>query len=1587
MEWRETSGHWPRVFTADRATGFISEECDKRLSRIAGITITPYAPHNFAIESQHRRVKTYCRHIVSEWVSAAIQFTPQMVISEAINRANTSIVSDTEYSPQMLRELPFAELAEICAKRHRARIARLLVHPVPQGGRHWSIKLHDPIRFYSENEGWAHTGRVIECSPGSSQIKIAYEDSRKHHRIKTMHRAWCIPEPECVDMCIGDIKAIPPPPLDPEVVVEIEDEEHRGNLGPSHPTPLQHSDDSLEFNAGTGFKLQAGVYATGKGFLMLLSHYATTAGPLADAKDNTLTRGLIVAITIARNAGERDAILARFATTDGPRFAARLQILSNAAGMCVQHTWNTGNKDCISPTISTPEIPSGHTLITWYFINCPVCKAGAQSGPHMFCRLKGKGTRLRFAEWWLRSLDQTPFCIPVDVTEGVISEDQIVIGEDQIPEEAAPRGRTPCGFPGCTRRCNGGNPFCHAHRAAAAPVGAPVPPPNPAPAPAPVPAPKAHLPPAAAPPPQVPAAQAAAAPLPAAAPAVVAAPPGPLPALPPGAAPLPKAASPATGNPHASGSGNATPVRGTPRRRAPSTPMDFFGTPRSRTSEATDPIAEAAQPAAGTGAISSASARRIPTAARNLPKKAADVPIPQSPEPEMRGNAFKQNWSSPSAKAEPSIAGEPAPEEDPSISRKIAFKRLNTTASPFENGPKKSLARAGPTTDAPPYHHHSWPGSQPHASRMPSPDITDKEIREASAGELREACDALGVPRCRGLNDNAFDMRENLRAYVDGIRTSSDPLPPPQPPDESFARRLNEEFPDPEPMEQDPPPAEPMDSEAGGEQGPISALCPEWQYLPLGALSASLRQEPWAAYNTSPVLPPCDDHVTADLWMIMAEDDQRIRIYLDPWEESGSTSIPVTSAFARRHDKAFKRARTKEFAKFHDEHGKPTCYVVRPRRGGDYVLESFFAYTLKLEEAGGPSSESVRSAHKTPPEEFKLNKGDGKPPAAPRIAPSARAREARARWCVCGNSENDDKLIPKDSPVVGKTGQRMIIFLCVQMRWTIDVWDVQGAYLLTTVSRRGLCVRPPKELSRDMQWRDTDILEITSAQYGICDSGRAWYFCCANWLKKIPGITQILSDPCVYVYNKDGALHGALGINVDDVIHGGTAVFRSDVMDPFSKRFQIGTRKRATDEGGALYCGCRVQQDEKSHEATVDQEAYIESMSTPMRSLKSDDGEFGIRQAGRRETSPLTAAEVDLIRGPLGELMWATSQTCPQYSYICNRISQEVHIATIGTARKLDAAIRSLKSNPEKLHFRRLPSGITGATALVASDASLKQEPGLFSQLGFLGMICTRPPCSFADPSAPRTDDAMFTQWVTDPATIRVNLISWGSKRSPRVVSGTFGAETLGLARGCSESQYLQTFLFELTGVRSLPQNRSDGRSTTTSLLSITKQPDEPNLRADIESIRRMVSRSYASFEVDESPYAPDFRPTPLYRIRSYPTCGVRWVPTEEMSADGLTKETDEVKAAIVRVMRGSTGLLPPVTDREMSAQRSAQRKLVDESNAKIQARFGFSSDERERPHYSDAALHVPISSIENDRQREHEAFLMCLIHDDPNFF
>ena len=455
----------------------------------------------------------------------------------------------------------------------------------------------------------------------------------------------------------------------------------------------------------------------------------------------------------------------------------------------------------------------------------------------------------------------------------------------------------------------------------------------------------------------------------------------------------------------------------------------------------------------------------------------------------------------------------------------------------------------------------------------------------------------------------------------------------------------------------------------------------------------------------------------------------------------------------------------------------------------------------------------------------------------------------KARWCLQGHLDPDlsAKALAGDlqSPTLSQVGRSMLFQLIASHRWNLMLGDIKGAFLSSgelPQKYRPLYARLP---AGGIPGVPPDaLIEVIGHVYGLNDAPSAWHKTLHEALIAV-GFEQSQFDPCLYFMREHDRLVGAYGVHVDDCATGGEGAKYSRALEDLKKRFEF--RKWRIHDGD--FCGSRYVQCPKDFCITMTQEKFTEKLR-PLRLS---------RQRMLSKESLLEPDEVKCLRPINGGLNWLSTQSRPDLSSQVSFSQQAFPTPAVADAVLANNAIRRAKQHAQlPLVFPAIDP--TQLAIMCHADAAYANGRDGATQAGYM--------ISFTDASI---DKGMVAPWV--PA-------FWRSHRLPRVVNSTLSAEAQSMTAATGMAEWMTLMLSEaLDGKTFLRSCWSGGSKRACIVLTDCKSLydhltsksaptlDDKRTALDVVIIRESIVRLGAS---------------------------LRWIPTDRMLADALTKESPE---------------------------------------------------------------------------------------------
>ena len=501
----------------------------------------------------------------------------------------------------------------------------------------------------------------------------------------------------------------------------------------------------------------------------------------------------------------------------------------------------------------------------------------------------------------------------------------------------------------------------------------------------------------------------------------------------------------------------------------------------------------------------------------------------------------------------------------------------------------------------------------------------------------------------------------------------------------------------------------------------------------------------------------------------------------------------------------------------------------------------------------------------------------------------------KARWCLLGHRDPDLSTKALEgalqSPTISQVSRSMLFQTIASNKWTLSLGDIKGAFLAAgplAERFRPLYARLPPGGIPGVP--SDALIEVTGHVYGLNDSPSAWQQKLHKVLLSV-GFQVSRFDACLYhLRDKKGCLVGIYGVHVDDCATGGQGPVFEKAMEELKRQFEF--RKWRTLDGD--FCGARYTQDPQSFAITMSQSKYAQTLR-PLHLSRS-------RCADR--TAPLDEKEVSCLRAINGSLNWISSQSRPDLSTQVSFSQQSFPIPTIGDALAANNAIRRAKQHAElSVVYRPIP--LQDMAIVCHSDAAYANAKGGATQAGYV--------LGFTHKDLEHGKTCAWT-----PA-------YWKSHRLPRVVNSTLSAEAQSMSGASSMCEWLSLLLAEIR----------DGPCCAQSMWDVPQRP--PCI---------LITDCKSLFDHLKSPSAPslDDRRTSIDIViiregAKRMSASIRWIPTDRMLADGMTKESADALDLLRACMKSGKYQVSPEKDvLEWRATERNRRKDIARRRSEFSA-------------------------------------------------
>ena len=473
--------------------------------------------------------------------------------------------------------------------------------------------------------------------------------------------------------------------------------------------------------------------------------------------------------------------------------------------------------------------------------------------------------------------------------------------------------------------------------------------------------------------------------------------------------------------------------------------------------------------------------------------------------------------------------------------------------------------------------------------------------------------------------------------------------------------------------------------------------------------------------------------------------------------------------------------------------------------------------------------------------------------------------DVKGRWCLQGHLDPDLDVKAMEgklkSPTLSQLGRMLIMQILASQNWSLQLGDIKGAFLeadpLEDRFRPLFAHQPPGGIPGIPS---DAVIEILGNLYGQNDAPSAWFRTFDTEIQKL-GWKPSCFDPCLYTLRDDSAgLCGILGVHVDDCAVGGAGLKFEQSIDLLKKRFPF--RKWRVKSGE--FCGAFYKQD---HDGTI--HMSMQAFADKLRPANLN--------RGSNPDAPLEPHQVKVLRAINGGLNWLSTQSRPDLAAQTSLSQQAFPTPRVRHLKQASNVVRRAKQHADlDITFKPIP--LSELSLVCHSDAAFANV-GTHTQAGFIIAFTQR-----------SLNDGKLCVW---------NPVTWKSYKLPRAVSSTLGAESQAMSTATGTVEWLSLLLAETL----------DGSFDVRSYHQVlSKRP--PIVVTDCKSL-------YDHLVSPSSPTSVEDRRTSIDiviirdSLKSM-AAQIRWVPTDRMLADSLTKDAGDPIDLLRSCIRSSQYQISP---------------------------------------------------------------------------
>ncbi|CAE6950806.1 RE1 [Symbiodinium sp. CCMP2592] len=356
--------------------------------------------------------------------------------------------------------------------------------------------------------------------------------------------------------------------------------------------------------------------------------------------------------------------------------------------------------------------------------------------------------------------------------------------------------------------------------------------------------------------------------------------------------------------------------------------------------------------------------------------------------------------------------------------------------------------------------------------------------------------------------------------------------------------------------------------------------------------------------------------------------------------------------------------------------------------------------------------------------------------------------KAKARIVILGYSDPNLLEASTVSPAMSRLSRQLLLNMAAVCKWDILCGDVKSAFLQakSPQEKRGVFATPVPELSKALNLREGQAVQLLKSCYGLVSAPREWYNDVHKTLLSL-GCERLVSDSCVWrLRSSTGQIIGLISSHVDDFLMAGESSHPE--WQRFLHAFHQAYDWSPWERGAFKHCGLQLVQ-HADYAVTLDHSAFCGELK---------------QMPAVKEQRTLNDGEIAQIRAILGSVQWRVYQSAPHHAAKLNYLQSMIASKDSSIVEQVNKLVREVyASRSVSVQVQSLGATQPDQLCLVAwSDASLANRPDLSSTGGYLV--------------------GLMNQQSLESGIGKVNPVSWKSGKLHRVARSSLAAESQALA-------------------------------------------------------------------------------------------------------------------------------------------------------------------------------------------------------------